>query len=275
MTIGAKRKAQRSGNSARASADTQSQEAMRVRARRRLIGAVALVLLGVVLFPLVFESKPKPVPTNIALDVPAPAKVGSLALPASQPEPAAPASTVVSRPAAATPAAEPPQIAEPAPVERPAARPVAQPAPVPAPSTAKPAIVVAPKPEPSAKVAVPSGAVKNARQALAALEGKQPEQISVEQAKAALRAKTVPQEEAVPSKERYVVQAGAYADSHAAQEVRAKIAKAGLQTYTQVIDTPHGKRIRVRVGPFNDREAAEKALERVKKLGLSAVVLTL
>ena len=112
-------------------------------------------------------------------------------------------------------------------------------------------------------------------EALAALEGKKPDQISVQQAQAALRNKQPPQEEATPSKVRYVVQAGAYADSHTAQEVRAKIAKSGLDTYTQVVDTPQGKRIRVRVGPFNDRAAAEKALGRVKKLGLNAVVLTL
>ena len=84
MTFGAPR------NSARRSSrgddsDSQSQDSLRARARRRLIGAVALVLLGVIVFPLVFDSKPKPVPSNIALDIPSQSKAPGLAVPASAP----------------------------------------------------------------------------------------------------------------------------------------------------------------------------------------------
>ena len=39
---------------------TESVEAMRTRARHRLIGASVLVLVGVIGFPLLFDSQPRP-----------------------------------------------------------------------------------------------------------------------------------------------------------------------------------------------------------------------
>jgi cell division septation protein DedD len=52
------------------------------------------------------------------------------------------------------------------------------------------------------------------------------------------------------SGERYVVQVGAFADADKARETRLKVERAGLKTYTHVVETKDGKRIRVRVGPF-------------------------
>jgi DedD protein len=57
--------------------------------------------------------------------------------------------------------------------------------------------------------------------------------------------------------------------------VRAKAQKAGVSTFTQVVETSDGKRTRVRVGPFDSREAAEKAAAQVKAAGLPGSVLTL
>jgi DedD protein len=48
--------------------------------------------------------------------------------------------------------------------------------------------------------------------------------------------------------------------------------RAGVNTYTEVLDTPDGKKTRVRAGPFPNREAAEKALEKLKKIGVTGVV---
>ena len=41
----------------------------RARARRRLIGAVVLLAVGLVVFPLLFESKPRPLPMDIPIEV--------------------------------------------------------------------------------------------------------------------------------------------------------------------------------------------------------------
>ena len=77
------------------------------------------------------------------------------------------------------------------------------------------------------------------------------------------------------STERLVVQVGAFADTDKAQEVRLKLEKAGLKTYTQIADTKDGKRIRVRVGPFASKTEAEKAVGKIKSLDLPASILTL
>ena len=71
------------------------------------------------------------------------------------------------------------------------------------------------------------------------------------------------------------MQVGAFADSDKAQEVRLKLEKAGLKTYTQVADTKDGKRIRVRVGPFASKAEADKAAGKIKSLDLPASILTL
>lgn len=282
MTFGAPR------NSARRSSrgddsDSQSQDSLRARARRRLIGAVALVLLGVIVFPLVFDSKPKPVPSNIALDIPSQSKAPGLAVPASAPMlPAASSVAVpsgeraaVAHAASATAAAPAPVPPEPVVASKPAPQPIpAAPKPIPV-QQAEP---VAPPPAPKPPAPTPEQArqLASARQALAALEGKSPDQISTAQAEAALANKQhATQEDAAPSKARFVVQAGAFADAHAAQSVRAKIEKAGFKTYTQVVDTAQGKRVRVRIGPFATRDEAERALHKLQALGLSGAVLTL
>jgi DedD protein len=74
---------------------------------------------------------------------------------------------------------------------------------------------------------------------------------------------------------RFVVQVGAFADPARAREVRQKLERAGLKTYTHVADTKDGPRTRVRVGPFTSKAEAEKTAEKVKKLNLPAVLLTL
>ena len=48
----------------------ESVEALRRRARHRLIGASVLVVVGVVGFPLLFDTQPRPVSTDIAVDIP-------------------------------------------------------------------------------------------------------------------------------------------------------------------------------------------------------------
>src|SRR3990167_3570304 len=49
---------------------------LRRKARRRLIGAVALTLAVVVILPMVLDSEPKPTGRDIELRIPAPDKVG-------------------------------------------------------------------------------------------------------------------------------------------------------------------------------------------------------
>jgi len=101
--------------------DPQAIEAARLRARRRLIGAVVLLGVGVIAFPLLFETQPRPIPVDIAIEIPRKETAPPLALPPV----ASPAAAATSRP---EPAASPmPEIAvEPKPETKPETKPAVQ-----------------------------------------------------------------------------------------------------------------------------------------------------
>ena len=53
-----------------ATVQVESVEVVRKRARHRLIGATVLELAGVVVFPLLFDTQPRPVPVGIPIQIP-------------------------------------------------------------------------------------------------------------------------------------------------------------------------------------------------------------
>ncbi|HEX5362875.1 MAG TPA: SPOR domain-containing protein [Gallionella sp.] len=87
---------------------------LRRKARRRLIGAIALTLAVVVILPMVLESQPKPSGQDIELRIPAPDKVGEFVSGAVVSEVAVAPVLAASEVAAPTPVAEP--VVEPVPV---------------------------------------------------------------------------------------------------------------------------------------------------------------
>lgn len=254
----------------------ESIEVMRRRARHRLIGAAVLVLVGVVGFPLLFDTQPRPIPVDIPIEIPDRNKVAPLVVPApvadapaakpaapATPEPAPTAAVqrpAPSRTAAANGLAEGEELV---PSARPApAKPT--PAPAPAAAAAKPAVKHDAKP-PAAPVPSPAPEPKPAARA-----------DDSARARALLEGRSTEAPAAAGSEEaRFIVQVGAFADAEKAREARTKVERAGLKTYTQVVDTKDGKRTRVRVGPFTNRAEADKAAARIKALDLSASVLTL
>ncbi len=231
------------------SVQPESVESMRQRAKHRLLGATVLVLIGVIGFPLLFDTQPRPVAVDIPIEIPGKNTVKPLAMPASAPRVAASApaagSEKVTAPASLTPREE--IVAE---------KPAAAAIPV------QPAVKTEAKPEPKAVAKAPAG--DEAARAKALLEGK-----PATPAPAASKATSTEPEG------RLVVQVGAFADEDKAREVRQKLERAGLKTYTQVADTKDGKRIRVRVGPFATRADADKAASKIKGLDLLAAILTL
>src|SRR5688572_32811169 len=76
----------------------ESIEAMRKRARHRLIGAGVLVLVGVIGFPLVFDTQPRPIAVDIPIEIPDRNKAKPMGAPAP-----APAPSVAQAPAVAGP----------------------------------------------------------------------------------------------------------------------------------------------------------------------------
>jgi len=239
-------------------AQPESVEVMRKRAKHRLIGSAVLVLIGVVGFPLLFDTQPRPIPVDIPIEIPGKSTVKPLVVPAA-PGATAPATAPTPSPAPAEKVAANASLA---PREEilPSKPAVAASAPVPKPEPkpeTKPVAKPEPKPEPK-PAAKPAPAVANADAA---------------RASALLNGTTPPA--AAEAEGRLVVQVGAFADVAKAREARLKLEKAGMKTYTQVAETKDGKRIRVRVGPFATKAEAEKAAGKIKALDLPAAILTL
>jgi DedD protein len=63
-------------------------DAARTRARRRLIGAVLLLGIGVIAFPLLFETQPRPIPVDIPIEIPRKEGAPPLVVPAPRAAPA-------------------------------------------------------------------------------------------------------------------------------------------------------------------------------------------
>lgn len=286
-------------------------ETVRRRARHRLLGATVLVLAGVIGFPLLFESQPRPVPADFEIDIPsrqAAKPQADEAVPPSGQHVAgldeseefvpstsgAPSAPVVSAmpvtPAA--PAAPAPQVAK-APAEPPAAivapvplHPVVKPMP---PAPAVQAVAPArpqPAPEPPArkpesKPAEPKSTETKPADKPVAKPLDKPVKSSEDSARALalLEGKSAPAASAeadkAAGKPRHIVQVGAFVDPNLAQEARAKLERSGLVTYTQISNTPDGPRTRVRLGPFATRAEADKAAAKARALGLSAAILAL
>jgi DedD protein len=128
-------------------------EQARVRAKRRLIGAVVLLGVGVIAFPLLFETQPRPIPVDIPIVIPPRDGAPPLALPAPRPA-ARPAASAPLASAPAAPSTAPAPVSA-KPAESPAPAPVKPSEPVAAP---KPAVAAAPTPAPTPKAAAPATA---------------------------------------------------------------------------------------------------------------------
>ena len=238
-----KRKAQADSDAPTAAATAvDGVQKIRTRTRQRLIGAVVLVTLGVIGFPLLFESQPRPIPVDIPIEVPPQDNSPALVLPA--PKPDADKARLAPSVAADETAIE----------------------------------TVSAKQPPSAEVASPVSASKPAEAANPAPSSKP---VAASPASSADRVAAVVAKPASDSASqsaadpRFVVQVGAFADPASARDIRLKLEKLGLKTYAQTIDTDAGKRTRVRIGPFPNRADADKAAARVREAGVTPAVLKL
>jgi DedD protein len=257
-------------------APAESVDVLRRRARHRLIGAGVLVLVGVIGFPLLFDTQPRPVAVDIPIEIPDRNKARPLPAPVAK---APAASEQVLAPSAAVASAP---VAAAKPASAAASRPVAtgvvtsMPEPKPEPKVeakaepkepAKPAVAAASRPAVVAAASKPAAPKPDdAARAQALLEGKTVEAKPV-QANAG--------NEADAKGVRYVVQVGAFSDAAKAKEAQRKLQKAGLKNYVNEADTKDGKRTRVRAGPFDSKAEAEKAADRIKGLEMATQILTL
>lgn len=268
-----RRGGQSSKTTASQSAPAESLEIVRKRAKHRLIGSAVLVLLGVIGFPLLFDTQPRPVSVGIPIEIPSKQGAKPLSLPAAV-EPAAPSPEPAPvAAAAASPSAAEASSASASPAAAPSAKDsaIAQSTPT-AKAGEKSVEKTHEKAGDKANDKASASATKpadDAARAKSLLEGSAPVEAKVSAPAAS------PVTTASTTETRLVVQVGAFADAAKAREARLKLERAGLKTYTQVAETKDGKRIRVRVGPYATKAEADKAAKQIKALDLPAAILTL
>lgn len=255
---------------ASAPAPAQNIEAIRQRAKYRLVGATVLVLAGVIGLPLLFDKQPRPIAVDTPIDIPDKNKVQPLLVPPDAARLAASA-VLEKTPVRPVPAPEAGMITESAEPPKSSGSSTKKVAPAQVESVSSATKTVA---DESARPVTSPVASKplDAARAQALLEGKVAGPKVAETKASDAKAKA---SQPSSGEDRFVVQVGAFADNARAHEVRLKVERTGLKTYAQVAETKDGKRIRVRVGPFATKAEAEKAAEKIKKLNLPAALLTL
>ncbi len=231
----------------------ESVDAMRRRARHRLIGASVLVVVGVVGFPLLFDTQPRPVSVDIAVDIPDRASAKPL-VDTSTPKPLSASAGLDAKEEVVDTKSE----------AKPEAKAEIKPE-VAVAGAAGAAAVAAVVPKAEAKPEPVKAEVKSEAKTDAKTEAKADTKADAKTAKP------------TDSKDagRFVVQAGTFSDESKLRETRSKLEKAGISTYTQVIEGKDGRRVRVRVGPFSSRDEADKVARKIKQLSLQPQVLTL
>ena len=278
-------------------------QAARVRARRRLIGAVVLLGVGIVGFPLLFETQPRPLPVDVTIEIPRkdggaplvlPSRVSPITETADEagrevaPPAAAPASAPAIRPV--TPA---PAVAE----TRPAPAASAAPTVAPATKASAPIRVLADPPRSSVTASSPRESQpvrdlakeREAREKeLAAREAREAKEKAAREAREreAAREREVAAREAKEAKERAAREAkereaarerevaareAKEAKDKAAREAREREAAREAVAREALRDRSSEsveKRYIVQVGAFADATAAGEARARVEKLGI-------
>ena len=253
----------------------ESEEALQLkrRARRRLVGALALVTFIVIILPLLLDKEPGPAGPPLDVQIPKQDPGGFAARigpPGAQPpiaaalapekkaetspaKPEPPAGNLAESPKKAEQAAAKPEQAA-AESEQTSAKTVQSPA------KAKQGDAKAGSSAGKAETQTASAATPKAAPAMgdkpAAVPAKASSDTEQERAQAALR------------DEAWAVSLDAFSELKNVKLLRAKLSAAGVKSYTEPVKTSKGELTSVRAGPFDSKEAAEKARAKLEAMGL-------
>jgi DedD protein len=272
---------------------------LRKRARRRLVGAIALVVTSTaVLWTVVGRIPNRPMKpesvqisaSNLSSAPVAKAEVKPLAASATEAQSAQTASASPATELTASLEQQPAPVATPTPsktVPQPKAGPV-EPAPALEqlmepikPKASKPTRVeepVAAKPKPHAKPVEKPKAVEQVAEPKSAAEPKHKKsdpaailegRAESEQVSASHKADAESEHKAG-----FVVQLAALSDPAKADALKAKLSANGIAARFSKVETSKGEVTRVRVGPFASREEADAALRRLAKAGVTGIVVS-
>lgn len=233
-----------------ASTDSDLQTDLRKRARRRLLGAIALALTAAIVLPIVMDHEPRPPAQDIAVRIPSRESLPPLPSPSRDVRPDA--EVVEPAPPPAPPDSEPSSTSRPE-LSRPqqtSARPDAVKPEMPRPAQPQPE-APAPVSKPEARVeAKPAPGANSAEAARAAslLDGR-------------------------GSTTSYALQLGVFSDSANVEKLRARAKALGYPSFTEEVKLANGQlRTRVKVGPFPNRAAAEAAGRKLESAGMRSMV---
>lgn len=273
---------------------------LKKRARRRIIGAVALALSAAIVLPLVLDSEPRQVRSDIQIRIP------SRDTPVSERADGSDKSPAKESDAAARATAQPAVLAEPA--DRAAAKPgtaetaamtapaaaLAAPGAAPAPvSSGKASALEVPKarpePKPELKPERKSEPKPEPKAAVRAEPKPEPKAPSKSEPKPVVKAEpkpepkpepridpkpaAKPEAKSDPSAASFQLQVGAFASEKAAIDQVERVRRLGAKAYTERIKTDQGDRFRVRVGPYPGRDAAEQARGKLRAAGVEVSVV--
>lgn len=273
------------------------------RARRRLIGAVALVLAAVIGLPMVFDSEPKQTAPQIAIEIPSkdellpkspvvnsPATEPSKNLNQSIDQSEEIIQTVTAPVQSAKPNTTSSDTRQVVGVDSQSKTTVAAngkqadkkiDATTANTATAANKVVTTPPPLSAIKPALESN-----KKAEVKVESKKENQDDAAKALALLEGRAVPEDFAKAvakndSKENkldnaagsFVIQVAALNSAAKIKELQAKLKAANINSYTQKVITKNGEVSRIRVGPFANKAEAEKMRAKLVKIGLSGSLI--
>jgi DedD protein len=217
-------------------ADTQEVQQLKRRARRRLVGAIALVLFLVIVPPMLMDLEPKPVTTDLTVEIP-----NQLSGDVKTPPPAPVAKAEATADAPKGPSGGP---------------------------SATAATEMAGKAE---KAGQPDKSEKPAKAEADDSKSKRTSPLATATVDAR-KAKEAQRVESILKGDAFVVPLGAYANPENVKQLQSKLARAGVKSYTEPVKGASSAQTRVAAGPFATREEAEQARQKLASLkGLGVV----
>ena len=227
---------------------TDEEIQLKKRARRRLVGAIALVLIVVIFLPMVLDNEPKPVSQDIAIHIPS--RDGTDFSSSTVPTQEKPTSET-------TPAVQSsPELQAAVPVQATPSEPVV------VPSKAMESAPAVPEKKPAPK-AVQKNDTKPAKAEVNHKSESVRKPEPVHKPEPAHKS-----ESAAKSPLGFVIQLGVFSNMDNAKQRQSKLTATGVKFYTENLKTSAGTKLRVRAGPFATRQEAEKIQEKLKAAGI-------
>lgn len=210
---------------------------LKKRARRRLVGAIALVLLMIIILPQVLQDR-----ALLAQQEPIKITMPVVTYPVSQEPLSQEAAGDEQRNTVAIVSDDKvPEFKEP---------------------VTEPIAIKTPENKPTKDV-------DNKNQMTAAIVPQAEKKVAVKVPEAS----KAPSQVAIKPQESFTVQVGVYSDIDNVKRLQEQLKQAGFSTHTEKVKTPKGDSLRLKAGNFNSREDAVAALAKIKAIGLSGIVI--